>query len=102
MYAFALDLSVPVLIVTIVMSVLTATELVKLTGEPNGIQKNGTNVLQFDAPTVANYAGNHDVLTQGMAAFSASAGDVVTIGIAKDRTNYTSNLGCQYALAQVC
>ena len=66
------------------------------------IQKNGTNVLQFDAPTVANYAGNHDVLTQGMATFSASAGDVVTISIVKDRTNYTSNLGCQYALAQVC
>lgn len=66
------------------------------------IQKNSTNVLQFDAPTVANYAGNHDVITQGMAAFSASAGDVVTIGIAKDRANYTSNLGCQYALAQVC
>lgn len=66
------------------------------------IQKNGTNVLQFDAPTVANYAGNHDVLTQGMATFSASAGDAVTISIAKDRTNYTSNLGCQYALAQVC
>lgn len=66
------------------------------------IQKNGTNVLQFDAPTVANYAGNHDVLTQGMATFSASAGDAVTISIMKDRTNYTSNLGCQYALAQVC
>lgn len=66
------------------------------------IQKNSVDVLQFDAPSVANYAGNYDVLTQGMAAFSASAGDVVTIGIVKDRTNYTSNLGCQYALAQVC
>lgn len=65
------------------------------------ILKNQTVINAVDCPTVANYAGNHDVITQIMAAFTASAGDTVSIQISKDRTDFGSNLGCVYMLAQI-
>lgn len=65
------------------------------------ILKNEAAINAVDCPTVANYAGNHDVITQIMASFPASAGDTVSIQISKDRTDFGSNLGCLYMFAQI-
>ena len=65
------------------------------------ILKNQTAINAVDSPTVANYAGNHDVITQIMASFPASKGDAVSIQISKDRTDFGSNLGCVYMFAQI-
>ena len=63
--------------------------------------KNQTAINTFNYPTVPNYAGNQDAITQGMASFSASVGDTVSIQIKKDRTDFGAKLGCVYTLSQI-
>lgn len=65
------------------------------------IMKGTTTVSSSSAPTVANYAGNHEPLTTLVGVFSASSGDSITIDIKKDRTNYSAKLGCEYSITQV-
>lgn len=64
--------------------------------------KNGSTIIvSQSAPTVANYAGNHDTINSVMVTFPATSGDTITVNARKDRTNFASNLGCLYSLALV-
>lgn len=65
------------------------------------VVKGTTSIMSTMAPTVANYAGNHEAITSVSAAFTASSGDTITIQIKKDRTNYSAKLGCNYLMLQV-
>lgn len=64
-------------------------------------QKNSETLRVFTAPTVPNYAGNHEPTNLGFVVFPASAGDSVTIGAMKDNGNYNSALGTQYSLVKI-
>lgn len=65
------------------------------------IMKEGNELMSTIAPTVANYAGNHEAITTIVGAFTASSGDTITLQIRKDRTNYSAKLGCKYLMLQV-
>ena len=64
-------------------------------------KKNSDTLRVFTAPTVPNYAGNHEPTNLGFVVFSASAGDSVTIDVMKDNNNYNSSLGTQYSLVKI-
>lgn len=64
-------------------------------------QKNSSDLRTFTAPTVPNYAGNHEPTNVGFVVFSANAGDSVTIRVRKDRNDYGSALGTQYSLVKI-
>ena len=64
-------------------------------------QKNSDTLRVFLAPTVPNYAGNHEPSNVGFMVFTASAGDSVTISAMKDRNDYSSALGTQYSLVKI-
>lgn len=64
-------------------------------------QKNSNDLRTFTAPTVPNYAGNHEPTNVGFVVFSASTGDSVTIRVRKDRNDYGSALGTQYSLVKI-
>ena len=63
--------------------------------------RNSDTLRVFTAPTVPNYAGNHEPTNLGFVVFSASAGDSVTIDVKKDNNNYNSSLGTQYSLVKI-
>lgn len=77
------------------------------TNSPSGaliylnFQKNSNDLRTFMAPTVPNYAGNHEPTNVGFVVFSASVGDSVTIRVRKDRNDYSSTLGTQYSLVKI-
>lgn len=64
-------------------------------------QKNSNDLRTFTAPTIPNYAGNHEPTNVGFVVFPASAGDSVTIRVRKDRNDYGSALGTQYSLVKI-
>lgn len=64
-------------------------------------QKNSNDLRTFTAPTVPNYAGNHEPTNVGFVVFSANAGDSVKIRVKKDRNDYGSALGTQYSLVKI-
>ena len=64
-------------------------------------KRNSNTLRVFTAPTVPNYAGNHEPMNLGFVVFSASAGDSVTIDAMKDNNNYNSALGTQYSLVKI-
>ena len=64
-------------------------------------QKNSSDLRTFTAPTVPNYAGNHEPTNVGFVVFSANAGDSVKIRVRKDRNDYGSALGTQYSLVKI-
>lgn len=64
-------------------------------------QKNSNDLRTFYAPTVPNYAGNHEPTNVGFVVFPASTGDSVTIRVRKDRSDYGSTLGTQYSLVKI-
>lgn len=64
-------------------------------------QKNSNDLRTFTAPTVPNYAGNHEPTNVGFVVFPANAGDSVTIRVRKDRNDYGSALGTQYSLVKI-
>lgn len=64
-------------------------------------QKNSNDLRTFTAPTIPNYAGNHEPTNVGFVVFSANAGDSVTIRVRKDRNDYGSALGTQYSLVKI-
>lgn len=64
-------------------------------------KKNGVVIVNAVAPTIANYAGNMDTVTQATSMFQADAGDSITIEVSKDRNNFSSNIGCIYSFARV-
>lgn len=64
-------------------------------------QKNSNELRTFTAPTVPNYAGNHEPTNVGFVVFSASAGDSVKIRVKKDRNDYGSALATQYSLVKI-
>lgn len=64
-------------------------------------QRNSNDLRTFTAPTVPNYAGNHEPTNVGFVVFSASAGDSVKIRAKKDRNDYGSALGTQYSLVKI-
>ena len=64
-------------------------------------QKNSNDLRTFTAPTVPNYAGNHEPTNVGFVVFPANAGDSVTIRVRKDRNDYISALGTQYSLVKI-
>lgn len=64
--------------------------------------KRNSDILRvFTAPTVPNYAGNHEPTNLGFVVFPASAGDSVAIDVMKDNNNYNSALGTQYSLVKI-
>lgn len=64
-------------------------------------QKNSSDLRTFTAPTVPNYAGNHEPTNVGFVVFPANAGDSVKIRVKKDRNDYGSALGTQYSLVKI-
>ena len=64
-------------------------------------KRNSGTLRVFTAPTVPNYAGNHEPTNLGFVVFPASAGDSVTIDAMKDNNNYDSSLGTQYSLVKI-
>lgn len=64
-------------------------------------QKNSNELRTFTAPTVPNYAGNHEPTNVGFVVFSASAGDSIKIRVKKDRNDYGSALATQYSLVKI-
>lgn len=64
-------------------------------------QKNSSDLRTFTAPTIPNYAGNHEPTNVGFVVFSANAGDSVKIRAKKDRNDYGSALGTQYSLVKI-
>ena len=64
-------------------------------------QKNSNDLRTFIAPTVPNYAGNHEPTNVGFVVFPANAGDSVKIRVKKDRNDYGSALGTQYSLVKI-
>ena len=64
-------------------------------------KRNSDTLRVFTAPTVPNYAGNHEPMNLGFVVFPASAGDSVTIDVMKDNNNYNSSLGTQYSLVKI-
>lgn len=81
--------------------------VIRETNSPSGaliylnFQKNSNDLRTFMAPTVPNYAGNHEPTNVGFVVFPASAGDSVTIRVRKDRNDYGSTLGTQYSLVKI-
>ncbi len=64
-------------------------------------KRNSDTLRVFTAPTIPNYAGNHEPTNLGFVVFPASAGDSVTIDAMKDNNNYNSSLGTQYSLVKI-